>query len=141
MFYTEFLSTKYFNFYSALMKQKPLSPILFVSFCSALNIDHLARNGIRFTQCLSTSVCSPSHFITLTGKYNYRNYTIWGEIENGHIDFSRNPYSDVQCWIIRLTQQYFYIQTFFYETPIHSFLRPVCFLCKHMYCCLSKSSK
>jgi len=42
------------------------------------NIDKLAQDGMRFTQCRSAALCSPSRFMLLTGKYNFRNYTIWG---------------------------------------------------------------
>ncbi|QEC68879.1 sulfatase-like hydrolase/transferase [Panacibacter ginsenosidivorans] len=42
------------------------------------NIDQLARDGIRFTQCYASALCSPSRVMLLTGKYNFRNYTKWG---------------------------------------------------------------
>jgi Sulfatase len=42
------------------------------------NIDQLARDGISFTQCYASSNCSPSRFMLLSGKYNFRNYTEWG---------------------------------------------------------------
>jgi arylsulfatase A len=42
------------------------------------NIDKLAQSGMRFTQCRSAALCSPSRFMLLTGKYNFRNYGIWG---------------------------------------------------------------
>lgn len=45
---------------------------------STPNIDKLAQDGIRFTQCRSAALCSPSRFMLLTGKYNFRNYTTWG---------------------------------------------------------------
>src|SRR3982750_4119348 len=45
---------------------------------STPNIDKLAGDGIRFTQCRSAGLCSPSRFMLLTGKYNFRNYSIWG---------------------------------------------------------------
>ena len=40
---------------------------------STPNIDKLAKKGMRFTQCRSAPVCSPSRFMLLTGKYNFRN--------------------------------------------------------------------
>ncbi|MEP6513089.1 MAG: sulfatase-like hydrolase/transferase [Parafilimonas sp.] len=42
------------------------------------NIDTMAMNGMRFTQCHAAPLCSPSRFMLLTGKYNFRNYTTWG---------------------------------------------------------------
>ncbi len=38
------------------------------------NIDALASLGTQFTQCNSSPTCSPSRFMLLTGKYNFRNY-------------------------------------------------------------------
>lgn len=45
---------------------------------STPNIDMLANLGMRFTQCYASPMCSPSRFMLLTGKYNFRNYTKWG---------------------------------------------------------------
>ena len=45
---------------------------------STPNIDMMARNGMRFTQCHASPLCSPSRFMLLTGKYNSRNYFAWG---------------------------------------------------------------
>jgi len=45
---------------------------------STPNIDEISANGIRFTQCHASPKCSPSRFMLLTGKYNFRNYTEWG---------------------------------------------------------------
>jgi arylsulfatase A len=50
---------------------------------STPNIDKLAQNGMRFTQCRSAPLCSPSRFMLLTGKYNFRNYTTWGVMDQG----------------------------------------------------------
>jgi arylsulfatase A-like enzyme len=36
------------------------------------NLDALAKNGMRFTSCFSTPVCSPARSELLTGKYNFR---------------------------------------------------------------------
>lgn len=47
---------------------------------STPNIDNLAADGMRFTECHSAPVCSPSRFMILTGQYNFRNYTIWGQM-------------------------------------------------------------
>src|SRR6185295_1797504 len=48
---------------------------------STPNLDKLAQDGMRFTQCRSSPLCSPSRFMLLTGKYNFRNYTTWGYMD------------------------------------------------------------
>ncbi len=48
---------------------------------STPNIDRLAQDGMRFTQCRAAPLCSPSRFMVLTGKYNFRNYTTWGHMD------------------------------------------------------------
>lgn len=45
------------------------------------NIDKLAKQGMRFTQCHGSPLCSPSRFMLQTGKYNFRNYTVWGLLD------------------------------------------------------------
>src|ERR1043166_6517527 len=45
------------------------------------NVDTLAQQGMRFTQCHSAPDCSPSRSMLLTGKYNFRNYTAWGVMD------------------------------------------------------------
>src|SRR4051812_2732318 len=42
------------------------------------NLDNLAQQGMNFSQCYSSPLCSPSRFMLLTGKYNFRNFTHWG---------------------------------------------------------------
>lgn len=42
------------------------------------NIDRMAREGMRFTNCFSSPLCSPSRISIVTGKYNFRNYDEWG---------------------------------------------------------------
>ena len=37
-------------------------------------LDQLASQGIRFTQCYSSPLCSPSRLGIMTGQYNFRNY-------------------------------------------------------------------
>jgi arylsulfatase A len=48
---------------------------------STPNIDRMAAEGIRFTECHSAPLCSPSRFELLTGKYNFRNYGAWGVMD------------------------------------------------------------
>ncbi|MDF1861779.1 MAG: sulfatase-like hydrolase/transferase [Verrucomicrobiales bacterium] len=43
------------------------------------NIDALARDGMTFEICYATPMCSPTRNLLLSGKYNFRNYTAWGE--------------------------------------------------------------
>lgn len=47
------------------------------------NIDQLAREGTRFTECHTAPLCSPSRIMLLTGKYNFRNYTTWAHLDAG----------------------------------------------------------
>jgi arylsulfatase A len=42
------------------------------------NINNMAKNGMNFTKCHASPLCSPSRLLLLTGKYNFRNYTAWG---------------------------------------------------------------
>lgn len=42
------------------------------------NIDNLAAEGMRFTQCYSSPMCCPTRSMLLTGKYCFRNYGNWG---------------------------------------------------------------
>lgn len=42
------------------------------------NIDRLAAEGVRFSHCYSTPICTPSRVMMMTGKYNFRNYTHFG---------------------------------------------------------------
>lgn len=45
------------------------------------NLDRIAREGMRFTQCLVTnSICAPSRAVILTGKYSHLN----GQLTNGN---------------------------------------------------------
>ena len=48
---------------------------------STPNLDSMAHNGMNFTQCHASPLCSPSRFLLLTGKYNFRNYTKWGSLD------------------------------------------------------------
>jgi len=47
------------------------------------NLDKLAKQGVRLTQCHGSPLCSPSRFMLFTGKYNFRNYTKWGIMDLG----------------------------------------------------------
>jgi arylsulfatase A len=45
---------------------------------STPNLDFLAASGTQFTQAHASPLCSPSRFMLMTGKYNFRNYFRWG---------------------------------------------------------------
>jgi arylsulfatase A len=45
------------------------------------NLDALAKAGVRFEQCYSTPLCTPSRVQLLTGKYNFRNYTRFAHMD------------------------------------------------------------
>lgn len=47
------------------------------------NIDALAGDGMTFDICYATPMCSPTRNMLLSGKYNFRNYTAWGEYRFG----------------------------------------------------------
>ena len=38
------------------------------------NLDRLAREGLRFNNCYSQPICTPSRVKIMTGKFNSRNY-------------------------------------------------------------------
>ena len=42
------------------------------------NLDRLAAEGLRFSHCYSTPICTPSRVKLMTGQYNFRNYTHFG---------------------------------------------------------------
>ena len=45
------------------------------------NLDLLAKEGMRFDQCYSTPLCTPSRVQLMTGKYNFRNYIGFGLLD------------------------------------------------------------
>ena len=45
---------------------------------STPNLDFMAQNGIQFSQCYCHPDGFPSRLAILTGKYNFRNYFVWG---------------------------------------------------------------
>jgi arylsulfatase A len=46
-------------------------------------LDSLAASGIRFTNCVSQPLCTPSRVKLMTGRYNYRNYDFFGHLNQG----------------------------------------------------------
>lgn len=63
---------------------------------STPHLDSLAENGMRFTECYSSPLCSPSRISLLTGKYNFRNYYNWGVLNTNQLTlgnlFQNNGY-------------------------------------------------
>jgi len=50
-------------------------------------LDSLAANGIRFDQCVSQPLCTPSRVKIMTGMYNYRNYDYFGYLNPDQYTF------------------------------------------------------
>lgn len=50
-------------------------------------LDNLAANGIRFNNCVSQPLCTPSRVKIMTGLYNYRNYDYFGHLETNAYTF------------------------------------------------------
>jgi arylsulfatase A len=48
---------------------------------STPNLDAIAAGGLQFTQAHTAPLCSPSRFMLMTAKYNFRNYTSWGKMD------------------------------------------------------------
>lgn len=44
-------------------------------------IDALAAGGMRFTHCHAMPLCTPSRVQLMTGRYNFRNYVRFGELD------------------------------------------------------------
>lgn len=53
------------------------------------NIDALAAKGVRFANCFSTPLCTPSRVKIMTGKYNFRNYTYFGYLDPSQRTFGQ----------------------------------------------------
>jgi len=56
------------------------------------NLDHMAQQGMQFTQCYGLPMCTPSRFEVLTGKYNNRNYS---DYSWGHMDVSQRTIANM----------------------------------------------
>ncbi len=50
-------------------------------------LDELAASGIRFTNCYSQPLCTPSRVKIMTGKYNFRNYEYFGYLDETEFTF------------------------------------------------------
>ena len=56
--------------------------------CKSPNLDKLANKGIRFTNCFSNPICTPSRVKIMTGQYNVRNYVEFGRLDRGQTTFA-----------------------------------------------------
>jgi arylsulfatase A len=50
-------------------------------------LDKLAANGVRFTQCYVQPLCTPTRVQLMTGKYNVRNYVDFGNMDPKAVTF------------------------------------------------------
>ncbi len=50
-------------------------------------LDDLASNGIKFENCVSQPLCTPSRVKIMTGQYNYRNYDYFGHLNTNQFTF------------------------------------------------------
>ena len=56
--------------------------------CKSPNLDKLAAKGVRFTNCFSNPICTPSRAKIMTGQYNVRNYVKFGLLDRGQTTFA-----------------------------------------------------
>jgi len=59
------------------------------TFYKTPNIDQLATHGAQFTQAYSQPICTPSRVKIMTGQYNFRNYTQFGELDLAQPTFAK----------------------------------------------------
>ena len=52
------------------------------------NLDKLAAKGVRFTNCFSNPICTPSRVKLMTGQYNVRNYVKFGWLDREQTTFA-----------------------------------------------------
>ena len=50
-------------------------------------LDEMAASGVRFENCVSQPLCTPSRVKIMTGKYNYRNYEYFGYLGTDEYTF------------------------------------------------------
>ena len=56
--------------------------------CNSPNLDKLAAKGVRFTNCFSNPICTPSRVKLMTGQYNVRNYVKFGWLDREQTTFA-----------------------------------------------------
>ena len=52
-------------------------------------LDRMAAMGMRFTNCHSTPLCTPSRVKIMTGQDNVRNYIDFGHYPGGQVNFAQ----------------------------------------------------
>lgn len=52
------------------------------------NLDRLAQEGLRFDQCYSQPLCTPSRVKIMTGQHNFRNYEDFGYLNPNQVTFA-----------------------------------------------------
>jgi len=52
------------------------------------NLDTLALSGMRFEQCYAQPLCTPSRVQIMTGRYNFRNYKMFGFFDIEEVTFA-----------------------------------------------------
>lgn len=52
------------------------------------HLDKMAKSGVRFTDCYSMPLCTPSRVQIMSGMYNFRNYTEFGTMPKGQTTFA-----------------------------------------------------
>lgn len=53
-------------------------------------LDRLAAGGLRFTRCFVQPLCTPTRVQLMTGLYNVRNYTKFGELDPKAVTFANH---------------------------------------------------
>lgn len=53
-------------------------------------LDRMAAEGMRFTRCHSTPLCTPSRVQLMTGRYSFRNYVRFGFLDPEEVTFARH---------------------------------------------------
>ena len=56
--------------------------------CKSPNLDKLAAEGVRFSNCFANPICTPSRTKIMTGQYNVRNYFKFGHLDRGQTTFA-----------------------------------------------------
>jgi arylsulfatase A len=51
-------------------------------------LDKMAKNGIKFNNCISQPLCTPSRVKIMTGQHNYKNYVDFGYLKEGEKTFA-----------------------------------------------------
>lgn len=52
-------------------------------------LQQLAAAGMQFQNCYATPLCAPSRIELMTGRYSFRNYTRWGELDARQLTFAQ----------------------------------------------------